>query len=313
MSIREERRDIMSVKKTKANTGKNVAERKQCNSCGRILSVPRNYYKLSEPNPNFPDSRVNVCIKCYNELWEHPTHGFDYFLDFLRIANLPYIESVYQNVEKKSDYLASIRAGTRSSLRHRDSDAFVENKKKAEQDVEKLKELSPEQLRESQEFWGTDFTEEEYLFLMNEYADYNSQYDISGKSMQVLVKSICVTTLKIREAQSKGNSTKDLTRELSDLMHSANLKPSQEKAARENDQNTWEQFIKMIENTKPIPEPDDMFKDPDNIKKYMETYFVNPTAISMGMPMPHPDFHEEMMEELGLNHIHEDVISDDDF
>lgn len=298
-------------KKVTANSTQLPANRKICNACNRTLSITRNFYKLSEPNLNFPDQTVNICRDCYAELWEHPTHGFDHFIDFLRLANLPYIESVYQRVDKKTDYLVTVRAGTRQSLRFRDSDAFVESKKKAEVDAKKLKHLSPEQLEESKDFWGSDFSEEDYLFLMNEYNEYNLQYDLSSKSMQILIKSICVTTLKIREAQSRGNSTKDLTKELGDLMQSANIKPSQEKAAMDSDQSILGLWIKKFENERPIPEADDEFADIDGVKKYLDTYFINPTAVSMGVPMPHPDLHDEMMEELGLNNIHEEVDIDD--
>lgn len=300
---------MSNTKRTTVTHGKK--EVKQCNSCGRTLSIAHNFYKLSSENLNFPDGRVNVCIKCYNELWNHPTHGFSHFMEFLRVADLPYLEEVYARLDKKSEYLATVRAGSRSKLRFQDSTGFKE-RKMGQANEDKLKTLTKEQLKECQEFWGEDFTEEEYIFLTNEYNDYNTQYDITGKTMQVLVRGICVVTLKIRDAQNKGHSTKELNRELRDLMDSANIKPSQERAALENEKNNFGNFIKMVENTQPIPEAEGVFADPDKVEEYLNTFFINPTAESLGLPMPYPELHEKMMEELDLHNIHEEVSMNND-
>lgn len=296
---------MVVTKKTKA------AGKKKCNICAVEKTLEQGYYKISQTDPNFPDGRVNVCRTCLKDQWEDEFQGFNNFIDFLRIANLPYNSQLYNQSKDKSSYLVSVRTPSYRDRRFMDSDSLVEEKGEIEIKDHKLKELTKEQMEECALFWGKGYNEQEYLYLMNEYADFDYEYDLSGKSIKVLVAQLCLTNLRIRDGLEQG---KDVSKELKnyqDLLHSASLKPAQEKAAAENEAHTFGTFIKKIENDMPIAAPLPEFQDVDGIIKYIKVFFTGAMAESMGEDNPYPEEYKNVMSEFTVDYV-DDASSGDE-
>lgn len=91
-----------------------------------------------------------------------------------------------------------------------------------------------------------------------------------------LYRNIAITQMKANKAASQGNMQEydKLMKTLSTLMNDANIKPVQETGADGKGLQTWGEWIKKIEETEPIPEPRDEFKDVDGIRKYVDKWFV---------------------------------------
>lgn len=271
-----------------------------CNSCGNTFNLS-GFYKISEPDKNFPDGCVNVCKRCCQEQWNDPQFGFKNFMEFLRITNLPYIKRVYNNAADKPAYIGSMRSAKYVHMRFIDSDEFVEEKAAKQIKENTLKELTPDQIRECELFWGKGYSEDEYIYLMNEYAEYNNEYDLSDKIMKTLIAQAVAISLRIRKITESGGDTSKLTKEFSDIIGSANLKPAQAKAAEDSEHNTWGGFIEMIERNEPIPEPLEKYKDVDGIIKYVKAFFANPMARAMGVEQPYPELQKTMLEKLSVD------------
>lgn len=287
----------MVVTKSTKTTAK-----KTCNVCAVNKRIGDEYYKIAQPDPNFPDGHINVCKTCSRESWEDEYSGFHNFIDFLRITNLPYRKDIYSNAKDKPTYIRTIRSKAYMNLRHRDSDGFVEQKAEMQIKASQLEDLTEEQVRECELFWGEGYTEKEYLFLMNEYADYDQEYDLSGKAIKSLVAQMCQIHLRIRQGMEAGADVSKDTKTFQDLMASASLKPAQEKAAAENEANTFGTFIKKIENEMPIATPLPEYQDPDGIIKLIKVFFTGAMAISIGQPNPYPDEYAEVMQEFTIDY-----------
>jgi hypothetical protein len=62
---------------------------------------------------------------------------------------------------------------------------------------------------------------------------------------------------------------------LSTQMQDANIKPVQVKSASEDGGfRSWGEIVKMIEETEPISDQQDEFKDVDGIYKYIDRWFI---------------------------------------
>lgn len=275
--------------------------KKDCTVCAVNRRLDE-FYKVAQPDANFPDGHLNICKLCYRESWEDEFSGFANFVDFLRSANLPYKSEIYNASKDKPTYIRTIRGRAYNHLRHKDSDGFVEEKAKQQIKANQLEELTEEQVRECELFWGRGYSEEEYLYLMNQYADYEHEYDLSSKPMRDIIAQVCLAGLSIRKSYEAG---KDVTREqkaFQDLLGSANLKPAQEKASAENEANTFGTFIKKIEDKMPIAAPLPEYQDPDGIIKFIKVFFTGASAVSMGEQNPYPEEYEEVMQEFTVGY-----------
>ena len=123
-------------------------------------------------------------------------------------------------------------------------------------------------------FFGPGYKDEDYEFLAEQYNDWTSRYECLTKAQEEIFKAICVNQLVMIRAQRAGN-TKDVvdtTKAFQSLLETAGLKPNQEDHNKE--QRTFGEWIKKIEETRPIPEPAEEWKDVDGIKNYIETWFL---------------------------------------
>lgn len=130
------------------------------------------------------------------------------------------------------------------------------------------------------EFFGFGFTTEEYLFLEDQYNDWKSRYECKTKVQEEIFKNLCFTQLSLRKAQQRRDikAITDLTKTFQDLLGTANLKPAQSKDSGLTQQNTFGTLIKKWETEKPISKPEPEWEDVDNVKKYIDTFFLGHLA-----------------------------------
>lgn len=278
-----------------------TAAKKKCNKCAVEYRIDTGFYKIAQTDANFPDDYVNVCRTCMREEWEDEHSGFDNFLEFLRVANLPYKKDLYNNSKDKPNYIRSLRNKAYMNLRHKDSDPMVEEKGEIQVRTNNLKELNAEQMEECALFWGKGYNEEEYIYMMSQYEKYTRNYVVDSPVMEDLVAKIIQTDLKIRRANEKGQDASKEIKSYQELLNSAHLKPSQEKAAAENEANTFGTFIKNIEDNEPIAAPLPQFQDVDGLSKFIRAFFTAPMANSIGVENPYPEEYKEAMEELSIS------------
>jgi hypothetical protein len=130
--------------------------------------------------------------------------------------------------------------------------------------------------------WGS-LAAKDVVFLETEYQEWQSRYDISTKSMEILVKEICYQQLTIKKLRETGRPAEKELKTLQDLMGNSALKPIQESVAQSTEAQTLGTLIRKWENERPIPQPDKEFEDVDGIKKYLGVWFFGHLCRMLGI------------------------------
>lgn len=155
-----------------------------------------------------------------------------------------------------------------------------------------------------------NYNNEDLMFLENEYQDWVTRYPCENKSQELLFKRICFKELEIDKAQKDGKDTKELDATLQNLMGSLNIKPSQKTSNTLTDNLTFGQLIDKWEQEKPIPEPDEEFKDVDKIGLYIDVFFKGHLSKMMGLKNAFSPIYEKFMSKYTVTKPQYDEDSD---
>lgn len=162
--------------------------------------------------------------------------------------------------------------------------------------------------------FGEGYTPEEYKFLHEQYKDWVRRYDCNQKSLEEMIKSICLMQLNIRNASKTGADISKLVKSLNDTISAANLQPITE--ADEKDTYSYGQLIEKFEEDRPI-EKDPAFEDVDNIFKYIGTFFFGGLTRVFGKRNEFSDLYDEEIKKYTVTKPHyeedEDLSTDDIF
>ena len=138
-------------------------------------------------------------------------------------------------------------------------------------------------IKEASKFFGSGFTNEDYLFLQEQYADWTTRHECETKAQEEVFKRICFKQLEILKATRRGDDTKDLDTTFQKLLETAKLQPKQNSGDTTSNNQTFGTLIDKWENTRPIPEIDEDLRDVDKIGLYIDTFFRGHLARMMGL------------------------------
>lgn len=142
-------------------------------------------------------------------------------------------------------------------------------------------------LKQGKKRFGEGYSSSDLVYLENEYQDWIKRYPCENKAQEVLYENICRTQLNIDKKQKQGKDTKDDLKTLQDLMTSLQIKPSQTNSNALTEAKTFGQLIEKWEDEydggKPIPEPDEDFKDPDRLGVLIDVFYKGHLAKMMGL------------------------------
>lgn len=240
-----------------------------CIKCDISHPFRDGFYSTSDTD-FYPLGKLPVCKDCCQKNIEEK--GFDGFMDLLRLINKPLLEDNFK--EDFFEYIKNV-----NSLPQFRGTTFLQSTKfeanKALESIQraKPKELTEEDLRESEDFWGVGRPEEHYIWLNTEFSDYLSRYEVDSKTLEDLITEICLTRLDIRIRRESGSDVDKQIKTLNDLLTSANLKPSQETGNQSVEQETFGTLIKKWEDTRPIQD-DSEWKEKDSLGKYLKVWFT---------------------------------------
>lgn len=216
-----------------------------------------------------------------------------------RIESYLSIISITKNLNRGRDYLQTIRNVSNNGPMITSLDGLRDTQDDGDVDLngddDDVYEF--EVTKEIAKRWGKGMHAEEYEYLEEQYADWCDKTKVESKSQEELIKAICLAQFNVREAQRRGGKVAEAMKALTDLMTNCNLTPRQasESANMDAMQISFGQLIKQIEDEEPIPEPEEEFKDPDGIRKYLTTYFYGHLAKALHIKN---DFQKEYEEEI---------------
>lgn len=310
LSIKEIRESYVKL----ANTYNKVVDREVllCPKCGEFYSVDSYYVDNKYATKRFP-----ICKTCVMEMVQgiskrernkkikKSKESKETVKDVLRLMDLPYIDSLYDSciIQVKEDmnsahlespfsaYISQIKA-----LNQWKGKTWKDSEFGDTADVELAPELNRKPRKDIIKIFGYGFTNEDYLYLQDQYDDWNSRVQISSKSQETYIVRICFKLLDIWKAQRQGKDTSKLDDSLNTLMGAANLQPKQNVDNSSTDNLTFGQLIEKWENEKPVSEPSEEFKDVDGIGKYLRVWFSGWLVKALGLKNGYTSECEEEIE-----------------
>lgn len=249
-----------------------MAGKMTCVSCNK-QKVTTSFYShrntLLAPN-------MGLCKECAKAHFE----DVDTLHDILRVLNLPFIMERWQFVmasektDKLGDYLRQINSLPNwKGLTYKNSD--TENGGQISS-TENYLAQTDRSYQENMRFWGNKkYTVEDFDFLNSIYDDLSQDRKPNSAMMKNAYKNIARTQLQAQKALESGSATEfdKLMKTLSTLMGDANVKPNQT-SAENNGIESWGEWVRKIEETRPILAPTEEFIDVDGIGKYIKKWFT---------------------------------------
>lgn len=239
----------------------------------------------------------------------------------LQKMDLPYIDSLYESLckdvaneinekNKRSPFLAYLPPI--KSLPNWKGKTYADSEFEPGAILEEEEEINENSriLKSAKKRFGNGYNSSELIFLENEYQDWTRRYQCENKAQELLFKRVCFKELDIDKAQKEGKDTKELDKTLQELLGSLNLKPSQNNSNALTEAKTFGQLIEKWENEKPIPEPDEEFKDVDRIGLYIDVFFKGHLSKMMGLKNGFSSLYEKFMRKYTVNKPEYDEDSD---
>jgi hypothetical protein len=300
-----------NVKITKIEKEEEKKKEYRCTCCGDSWIKPDGHFNKSK-SPLFAgnDGYVNICYSCRDKYYysltdfycgneekaiERMCQIFDWLfhekplsaskqisVDRSRVGDYSNKLNLGQTIKEGTTYLDTIRIRAE------------EEKERVIESLDDVKDFKKAKLK-TVKFFGTGFADDDYAFLEDEYLDWTTRHECNTKAQEEVFKQICFAQLDILKAKRANLPTKDLTKTLQDLLATANLQPKQTKDNTLAEQNTFGTLIRKWENEKPIPEPDEEWKDVDGIVRYITVYFLGHLCKMMGIKNSYARMYETEM------------------
>jgi hypothetical protein len=276
---------------------KTTVEKYRCRKCG-ISKIGDDFYKSTEPDLD-SNGRMSICKLCVKGIVDtfiasegSVEHGF---LKTCKKLNILYdsvsVEKTIAKTEemKNDNKLTEMIFGIylRQLFAVYPSNSDLQFKESEEPIVvtsvdEKTEEIDPIMVKLEDE-WGKGLESDDYVFLENELARWESTHRSDTMAEKTLLRHIAYKQFEIRRARQQNPNDTDLStsliKQLQDLLKTASIDPGKANASGQGKgMESFSAFIKMIETTEPAEyySDKDLFKDVDNIGFYFEKYVTRP-------------------------------------
>ena len=274
-----------------------------CFYCGKEY-VETNYYNSnSELYSNI--GKIPYCKQCiekfYQQYFDRYTNEgcltpekkavqrlcmiFDiYYRDDVFNSSMNKIKESNMNISPMGQYMKTIQL----SQYNRNKETYENTITEAEQEsfaMSSLTDMSEEITvdQKTVNFFGSGFTNEDYIFLKREYEDWTARHECKTKAHEENFKDICFNRLQNLKALRRGEDTKDIAASFQKMLDSGKLQPKQNSGDTTADNQTFGTLIDKWENTRPLPEIDEELKDVDKIAWYIDVFFKGHLSKMMGL------------------------------
>ena len=275
-----------------------------CRVCGQILP-PEDFWvsgdKLLDSN-----GKMSICKNCVSKIFqnEYLMSGRNVNLATLntcRIINLEFNEKALQSAKESVESTnANYETGFFGYYRN-----FLWRNYYSRKNEERFgifiepQELSPSSLADNEEvghdvkeFWGDNYTAEEYDILESEYWQWIPRFDVVNKEEETLIKMLCELRLDMRNLRLKNKPIDNTIKNYNSVMNQLGITPSRVDEANKTG-DTFSEFIRRIEEEEPAEYYKDkkLFADYDNIEQYFKDFVLRPILNFFGKNPP--DFYVE--------------------
>lgn len=238
----------------------------------------------------------------------------------------------YFNEKLYNDQIASIAEGTNEKLRSTGAQQLLTIVKSLKQyrdktyadsefDIESVESNSNQEdtkivqktLKNAKKRFGSDYTNEQLMFLENEYQDWITRYECNTKAQETIFERLAFKKWEINKATKAGLSTKDLDKTYTELLSSINILPRQNSGNGLMDSLSFGQMIEQWEEHDPVFEPEPEFADCDGIGKYLRVWFKGHLARALGLDNGYSREYDEYIKQYTVTkpEYNEDGTSED--
>ncbi|MDO5546921.1 MAG: hypothetical protein Q4F79_00340 [Eubacteriales bacterium] len=297
-----------------------------CSRCGRKYSRRKGYFPVSYAILHKGIGYIPVCKECidamYNTYLAQCNNAKDAVRQMCRKLDLYWSESVYEIVSRKSttrsmmtQYIAKINSVSYAGKSYDDTLSEEGTLWNFNQDIEDdsdydNSDIAQEQALETPEeiiaFWGSGYSDEMYHELEQRRQYWMSKFP-EGTELDVgteaLIRQICSLELDINRDRIAGKSVDKSVNALNNLLGSANLKPTQQKADGDSAQeNTpFGVWIRRWETKRPVPDPDPELEDVDGIIRYISIWFLGHLCKMLGIKNTYCRLYEEEIAKMRVD------------
>lgn len=265
-----------------------------CHGCNEFHATT-NFYN----DKRFASGVYPLCKKTllelgtdYNDKEKVRVDNRDKTIKVFQMLDIPFIDSVYQSALQTTQEavgeknratafqhtLTIIKSLPQYKGLHFEDSEFGDL---GNPDDEQLSKRKPR--KEIIKLFGSGFSNDDYLYLQDQYDDWCTRTQVDSKSQQTYVIQICMQLLDIYKDRKSGRDVTKKLESLDKMMNAANLQPKQNTSNSATDSLTFGQLIEKWENEKPIPEPSEEFKDVDGIGKYIRVWFTGWLCKALGI------------------------------
>lgn len=170
---------------------------------------------------------------------------------------------------------------------------FLDDSEQSEEDIKENSRV----IKAARKRFGTEYSLSDLFFLETQYEDWVQRYACESKAQELLFQRIAHTQLAIEKAQKAGRDTDKLDKTLQDLMTSNAIKPASNNSSSFSEAKTFGQLIELWEESKPAPEPEEEFKDVDNISLYTDVFYRGHLAKMMGLKNGYSEAYDSYMDQ----------------
>lgn len=278
-----------------------------CCKCGKLYPEQKKYFPISNSKLFIGNNcYLPICNDCINSLY------LDYFnkykdeylayryvcMNFDIYYNKDLVEIALKNSkpqERITHYINKTIVNDYSNKSYLDTindDIIEESKINSVNDViNGNNDVTQDDVKK----WGFGFEESDYIFLNEKYNSWKSRHECKTMAQEEIFKKLSLMDLQMLKNIQNGEKYADLLKQYNDYLTSANIKPNQQNDAILADTNTFGTFIKKIEDERPISKPDKEWSDVDNIKKYINVYFLGHLCKLIGLKNKYSTLYEEEM------------------
>lgn len=267
----------------------------QCHCCNEFHNAESFYNDKRFATGLYPECKKSLMLQAtdYDKKTNEYKDNREKTIEVFRKLDLPFLDSLYKSA------LQTVQAEVGEKVRQTAYQHMLvmvkslsQYKGKHFKDSEFDIELEPEKedikviqktVKRAKKIFGEGYSNENYMYLMNQYDDFCTRTQVDSLSQEMYVKQICLQLLDIDKDRKDGKDVSKKIDALDKLMNSANLQPKQNVSNAATDSLTFGQLIERWEMEDPIPEPDEEFKDVNHIGKLIRVFFSGWLCKALGI------------------------------
>lgn len=279
-----------------------------CPCCGEFKSASA-FYTSKKTKSGIEHLGCKSCIldmaTDYDKKTGIRTDNKEKTIEVFRKMDLPFVESAYNsaldsvneavNEKNRSTAFQQLLVMVKSlpqwsSLSFKDSEflsGYTDEQEETKQNAKTIK--------NGKKRFGLGYSNEDYMFLENEYQDWITRYECNTKAQESIFERLSFKKWEINKATKSGQPTKDLDKTYQELLATANIQPRQTSMDSMADAQTFGTLIQKYEETRPLPEIDPELEDVDKIGLYIDSFYRGHMSKMLGLKNRFSDIYEKVM------------------